>query len=67
VATQKERPRGAPATPHERIVMLHTISFLAVVAVILLTGCVVLVLESGGHPPGREQEPARLSDEPGDA
>jgi hypothetical protein len=47
--------------------LLHTISFLAVVAVILLTGCVVLVLESGGHPPAREQEAVKLSDEPGDA
>ncbi len=46
--------------------LLQTISFLAVVAVILLTGCVVLVLESGGHPPEREQQAAKLSDEPGD-
>ena len=47
--------------------LLQTVSFLAVVAVILLTGCVVLVLESGGHPPEREQQAAKLSDEPGDA
>jgi len=47
--------------------LLHTISFMAVVAVILLTASVVVVLESGDHPPAREQEPAKLSDEPGDA
>jgi hypothetical protein len=47
--------------------LLQTISFLAVVAVIILTGCVVLVLESGGYPPERAQQAANLSDEPGDA
>jgi hypothetical protein len=40
---------------------------MAVVAVILLTACGVLVLESGGHQAAREQQAARLSDEPGDA
>jgi hypothetical protein len=40
---------------------------MAVVAVILLTACGVLVLESGGHPPAREQQAAKLSYEPGDA
>jgi len=39
---------------------------MAVVAVILLTACGVLVLESGGHPPAREQA-AKFSEEPGDA
>jgi len=47
--------------------LLHTISFMAVVAAILLTGCVVLVLESGDRPPAREQQAAKLNDEPGDA
>jgi hypothetical protein len=47
--------------------LLHTISFLAVVAAILLTASVVLVLESGDHPPEREQQAAKLRDEPGDA
>jgi len=46
--------------------LLHTISFLAVVAAILLTASVVVVLECG-HPPEREQQAAKLSDEPGDA
>jgi hypothetical protein len=40
---------------------------MAVLAVILLTACGVLVLESGGHPPAREQQAAKLSYEPGDA
>ena len=47
--------------------MLHTISFMVVVFAVLLTAWVVLVLESGGHPPAREQRAAKLSDEPGDA
>ena len=47
--------------------LLQTISFLAVVAAILLAGCVVLVLESSGHPPEQEQQAGRLSDEPYDA
>ena len=47
--------------------LLHTITFLAVVAGILLTAWVALMLESGGHPPAREQQAAKLSDEPGDA
>jgi hypothetical protein len=47
--------------------VLHTISFLAVVAVILLTACGVVVLESGGHPPAPEQQAAKCSDEPGNA
>jgi hypothetical protein len=47
--------------------LLHTISFMAVVAAILLTASVVLVVESGGHPPAREQQAAKLGDEPGDA
>jgi hypothetical protein len=47
--------------------MLHTISFMAVVAVILLTIWVILMLESSGHPPGRGQEGAEPSDEPGNA
>jgi hypothetical protein len=29
--------------------LLQTISFLAVVALIVVTGCIVLVLESGSH------------------
>jgi hypothetical protein len=47
--------------------LLHTISFMAVVAVVMLTALVVLMLESSGHPPAREQEAAELSDETGDA
>jgi hypothetical protein len=46
--------------------LLHTISFLAVVAAILLTALVVVVLECGGHPPERERQAAKLSDESGD-
>jgi len=45
--------------------LLHTISFIAVVIVVLLTVWIVLVLESGGHRPARRQEEAKLSDEPG--
>jgi hypothetical protein len=40
---------------------------MAVVAGILLTASVVLMLESGGHAPAREQQGAKLSDEPSDA
>ena len=47
--------------------LLHTISFMAVVAVIMLAVLVVLMLESIGHPPAREQEAAKPSDETGDA
>ncbi len=47
--------------------LLHTVSFLAVVAAILLAASVVVVLESGGQPAEREQQAAKLSDEPGDA
>jgi hypothetical protein len=47
--------------------LLHTISFMAVVATILLTASVVLVVESGDRPPAREQQAARLTEEPGDA
>jgi hypothetical protein len=47
--------------------LLHTISFMAVVAVIMLAVLVVLMLESSGHPPAREQEGPKLSDESGDA
>jgi hypothetical protein len=47
--------------------LLHTISFLAVVAAILLTASVVVVLESGSHRPAQEQQAAKPSDEPGDA
>lgn len=46
--------------------LLHTISFLAVVAGILLTASVVVVLESGGHRPARDQQAAKPRDEPGD-
>lgn len=45
--------------------LLQTIAFLAVVAGILLAVWTVLVLESRGHPPAREQA-AMLSDERGD-
>jgi hypothetical protein len=47
--------------------LLHTISFMAVVVGILLAAWVVLVLESGGHAPAREQQAAKLNDEPSDA
>ena len=47
--------------------LLHTITFMAVVAAILLTVWVVLMLESGDHPPARERQAAKLGDEPGDA
>jgi hypothetical protein len=47
--------------------LLHTISFMALVAMIVLTVLVVLMLESIGHPPAREQETAgSVSDGPGD-
>jgi hypothetical protein len=39
---------------------------MAVVVGILLTASVVMVLESGGHAPAREQQAAKLNDEPGD-
>lgn len=46
---------------------LHTIAFVAVVVMILLAAWIALVLESAGHPPGRKEEAATLSDEPGHA
>ena len=47
--------------------LLHTISFLAVVAAILLAASVVVVLESGSHRSAPEQQGAKLSNESGDA
>jgi hypothetical protein len=47
--------------------LLHTVSFLALVGVILLTVWIVLVLESSGHPSHRRQEAAKPGDEPGEA
>jgi hypothetical protein len=47
--------------------LLHTISFMALVLVILLTVWIVLVLESGGHPSRTTQEAAKPGDEPGEA
>jgi hypothetical protein len=47
--------------------LLHTISLTAVVVVFLLTAWVVLMLESGGDPSHAQQEPAKPSDEPGEA
>ena len=47
--------------------LLHTISFLAVVAAILLAASVVVVLESGSHRPAPEQQEAKHSYESGDA
>jgi len=47
--------------------LLQTISFLAVVALIVVTGCIVLVLESGSHSSRTTQEAATPSDEPGEA
>jgi len=47
--------------------LLQTVSFLALVAIVLLTVWIVLVLESGGHPPAREEEAAKPSEEPGEA
>ena len=47
--------------------LLHTISFTALVVMILLTVWIALVFESGGHPPARKQEAAKLDDEPGQA
>jgi len=46
--------------------LLHTISFMALVLVILLTVWIVLVLESGGHPSRTTQEAAKPGDEPGE-
>lgn len=47
--------------------LLHTISFTALVAAILLTAWVALMLESSGRPSAQDQEVAKLSDEPSDA
>lgn len=47
--------------------LLHTISFMAVVAAILLTASVVLVVESGDRPAARKNQAAKPRDEPGDA
>ena len=47
--------------------MLHTISFMAVVVVILLAGWIALMLESGAHPPRTEQGAVKPHDEPAEA
>jgi hypothetical protein len=47
--------------------VLHTISFMAVVVMILLTVWIALVLESGGDPPARNQQAGKPGDEPGQA
>lgn len=44
--------------------LLHTVSFAAVLVMILLTVWIVLMLESGGHPPRDKQGPARPADRP---
>jgi hypothetical protein len=44
--------------------LLHTLTFAAVLVMILLTVWIVLMLESGGHPPRDEQGLAKPSDHP---
>ena len=44
--------------------LLHTVTFAAVLVMILLTVWIVLLLESGGHSAPRRQEAAKLTDGP---
>lgn len=39
--------------------LLHTVTFAAVIVMILLTVWIVLLLESGSHPPREKREPAK--------
>jgi len=48
---------GGPALP-------HTVTFAAVLVMILLTVWIVLMLESGGHPPRDSQGPTKPADHP---
>ena len=45
--------------------LLHTISFMAVIVMILLTVWIVLLLESGGRPPRTNQGEAEPGDQSG--
>ena len=47
--------------------LLHTVTFAAVIVMILLTAWIALLLESGGHPPRERQEPTKPTDHPGQA
>ena len=42
------------------------VAFMAVVVMIVLTVWAAMVLEAGDQPPGRGQEAAKASDEPGE-
>jgi hypothetical protein len=42
--------------------LLHTVTFAAFLAMILLTVWIVLQLESGGHPPREKQGPSKPTD-----
>jgi len=44
--------------------LLHTVTFAAVLVMILLTVWIVLMLESGGHPPRDEQGLTKPADHP---
>ena len=44
--------------------LLHTVTFAAVLVMILLTVWIVLMLESGGHPPRNKQGLAKPADRP---
>jgi hypothetical protein len=45
--------------------LLHTISFIAVIVMILLTVWIVLLLESSGRPPRAKQGEAKPGDQSG--
>jgi len=47
--------------------LLHTVTFAAVIVVILLTVWIALLLESGGDPPRDKQGPTKPADRPGRA
>jgi hypothetical protein len=42
--------------------LLHTVTFAAVIVMILLTVWIVLLLESGGHPPRARQDLTKPTD-----
>jgi hypothetical protein len=47
--------------------LLHTVTFGAVIVMILLTVWIVLMLESGGDPPRADEGATTPSDHPGQA
>ena len=44
--------------------LLHTVTFAAVIVMILLTVWIALLLESGGQPPREKQGPTKPTDHP---